>query len=78
MAVTPGRSRSSAAPRETPSTPDALPGYETMTIAQLRGPAPHADVDQVTELLEWETAHANRPPFVTMLSNRIATLNAQS
>ncbi|PVZ08636.1 lipid droplet-associated protein [Actinomycetospora cinnamomea] len=62
----------------TPSvTPDALPGYETMTIAQLRGKLRALSVEQVDELLEWEQAHANRPPFVTMLSNRIATLKAQ-
>jgi hypothetical protein len=59
-------------------SPDALPGYETMTIAQLRGKLRSLSVEQVTELLEWEHAHADRPPFVTMLSNRIATLNAQS
>jgi len=58
-------------------TPDALPGYETMTIAQLRGKLRALSVEQVAELLEWETAHADRPPFVTMLSNRIATLSQQ-
>jgi hypothetical protein len=58
-------------------TPDALPGYETMTIAQLRGRLRSLDLDQVTELLAWESAHADRPPFVTMLSNRITTLTAQ-
>ena len=63
---------------ETSGTPDALPGYESMTIAQLRGKLRTLSVDEVGELLEWETAHGNRPPFVTMLSNRIATLNAQS
>jgi hypothetical protein len=62
----------------TPSvTPDALPGYETMTIAQLRGKLRSLSVEQVAELLEWEQAHADRPPFVTMLSNRIATLQAE-
>jgi hypothetical protein len=64
---------------ETPSmTPDALPGYETMTIAQLRGRLRSLSVEQVGELLEWEQAHADRPPFVTMLTNRIATLRAES
>lgn len=58
-------------------TPDALPGYETMTIAQLRGKLRALSIEQVDELLEWERAHADRPPFVTMLSNRIATLKAQ-
>lgn len=58
-------------------TPDALPGYETMTIAQLRGRLRSLSLDQVTELLAWESAHADRPPFVTMLSNRITTLTAE-
>jgi hypothetical protein len=59
-------------------TPDALPGYETMTIAQLRGKLRSLSIEQVGELLEWEQAHADRPPFVTMLSNRIATMKAES
>lgn len=64
---------------DTPSvTPDALPGYETMTIAQLRARLRGLSVDQLTELLAWESAHADRPPFVTMLTNRIATLTAES
>ncbi|MEJ2864949.1 lipid droplet-associated protein [Actinomycetospora flava] len=58
-------------------TPDALPGYESMSIAQLRGKLRSLSVDEVAELLAFEESHANRPPFVTMLSNRIATLNAQ-
>ncbi|MDL5157425.1 lipid droplet-associated protein [Actinomycetospora termitidis] len=63
---------------DTPSvTPDALPGYETMTIAQLRARLRTLSVDQLTELLAWESAHADRPPFVTMLTNRITTLTAE-
>jgi hypothetical protein len=58
-------------------TPDALPGYETMTIAQLRARLRGLSVDQLTELLAWESAHADRPAFVTMLTNRIATLTAE-
>jgi hypothetical protein len=57
-------------------TPDALPGYETMTIAQLRGRLRSLSLEQVTELLAWESAHADRPPYVTMLSNRVTTLTA--
>ena len=66
------------APGETPSiTPDALPGYETLTLADLRGRLAALDVEELTELLAWESAHADRPAFVTLLSNRIATLTAQ-
>lgn len=74
-----GRTNGAARPAApaAPATPDALPGYETMTIAQLRGKLRSLDLEQVTELLAWESAHADRPPFVTMLSNRITTLTAQ-
>lgn len=58
-------------------TPDALPGYESMTIAQLRARLRGLSIDQLTELLAFESAHADRPAFVTMLTNRIATLTAE-
>lgn len=58
-------------------TPDALPGYESMTLTQLQEQLAGLDVEDLTELLAWESAHADRPPFVTMLTNRIATVTAQ-
>lgn len=58
-------------------TPDALPGYESLTIAQLRARLRGLTVDQLSELLAWESSHADRPAFVTMLTNRIATLTAE-
>ena len=58
-------------------TPDALPGYESMTIPQVRARLRGLSVDQLTELLAWESAHADRPAFVTMLTNRIATVTAE-
>ena len=58
-------------------TPRALPGYESMTIAQLRARLRGLTVDQLTELLAYESAHADRPAFVTMLTNRIATVTAE-
>lgn len=70
-------SRRAAEPAATGGTPEALPGYESMTIAQLRGKLRSLSVEEVADLLAFEEAHAARPPFVTMLSNRIATLNAQ-
>lgn len=54
--------------------PAALPGYRTMTIPQLRGRLRHLSVEELTELLAFETAHEDRPAFVTMLTNRIATV----
>jgi hypothetical protein len=52
-----------------------LPGYDEMTIAQLRARLRRLPVDKLSELLVWETGHQNRPPFVTMLTNRIATVS---
>lgn len=54
--------------------PGALPGYPDMTIPQLRGRLRHLTLDDLRALLDWEQAHGDRPPFVTMLSNRITTV----
>lgn len=54
--------------------PDVMPGYQDLTIPQLRGKLRHLDVSDLHALLEWETARGNRPPYVTMLTNRITTV----
>jgi hypothetical protein len=54
--------------------PNVLPDYSSMTIPQLRGRLRHLSLDDLRVLLEWETAHENRAPYVTMLSNRITTV----
>ena len=36
-----------------------------------------ASVCDLRELLAWEHAHGDRPPYVTMLSNRIATVSGE-
>lgn len=56
------------------SGPNVLPHYGEMTIQQLRGRLRTLSVADLRALLEWETAHEDRPPFVTMLSNRITTV----
>ena len=56
------------------SGPNALPGYQELTIPQLRGRLRFLSADDLRALLEWETTHENRAPFVTMLSNRITTV----
>jgi hypothetical protein len=56
------------------SGPNVLPGYQELTIPQLRGRLRHLTADDLRALLEWETTHDNRAPFVTMLSNRITTV----
>lgn len=66
-------------PDDRPATaedaPDILPGYANLTIPQLRGKLRYLGLDELRALLAWETAHGDRPPFVTMLSNRIATVS---
>ena len=67
------------APSATPTgtaadAPDVLPGYGSLTIPQLRGKLRHLGVDDLRTLLAWEQAHGDRPPYVTMLSNRIAAV----
>ncbi len=57
-----------------PTGASPLPGYDEMTIAQLRARLRRLPVETLSELLVWETGHRNRPPFVTMLTNRIATV----
>jgi hypothetical protein len=56
------------------SGPNVLPGYQDLTIPQLRGRLRHLSADDLRALLEWETTHENRAPFVTMLTNRITTV----
>lgn len=60
--------------REEAAAPTALPGYAELTIPQLRAKLRTLTVEDLRELLAWEQAHENRPPFVTMLGNRITTV----
>jgi hypothetical protein len=57
--------------------PDVLPGYDSLTIPQLRGKLRRLGVDDLRALLDWEQAHGDRPPYVTMLSNRIAAVSEE-
>jgi hypothetical protein len=45
-----------------------------MSIPQLRGKLRFLSLDELQALLAWEMAHGERPPFVTMLANRITTV----
>ena len=68
----------STAPTATPDlTPSALTGYDELSIAQLRGKLRALSLPQLAEILEYEHAHQDRPAFVTLLSNRIATVRSQ-
>lgn len=68
-------SRTPAEPADT-AGPDVLPGYDTMSIPQLRARLRSLSVDDLQVLLAWENAHEARAPFVTMLTNRITTVTA--
>lgn len=58
-------------------TPLALPAYDELSIAQLRGMLRGLSLPQLAELLEHEHAHQDRPAFVTMLSHRISTVRSR-
>jgi hypothetical protein len=57
-----------------PAEAPVLPGYAEMSIPQLRGKLRFLSLDDLRALLAWEMAHGERPPFVTMLSNRITAV----
>jgi hypothetical protein len=71
---TPEHTEPEASETSEASGPNALPGYQELTIPQLRGRLRFLSADDLRALLEWETTHENRPPFVTMLSNRITAV----
>ena len=58
--------------------PDALPDYDRMTLAQVRGHLRELSSDDVAELLRYEQDGDARPPFLTLLSNRLVTLDANN
>lgn len=51
--------------------------YPTMTLAQLRARLRMLTVEELGQLLAFEQQTRARAPFVTMLTNRIATVQAQ-
>ena len=57
-----------------PSEPPALSGYAEMPIAELRSKLDFLELDDLQTLLAWEMAHGERPPFVTILTNRITAI----
>lgn len=63
---------------EADTPPAVLPEYPGMNLHQLRGHLRKLDLPALQALLIWETSHHNRPPFVTMLSNRITTVQENS
>ena len=47
-------------------------------LAQVRGHLRDLTPDDVSALLRWEQDGDSRPPFLTLLSNRLVTLDAQN
>jgi hypothetical protein len=61
----------------TPDPPPVLPGYDELTLAQLRAKLRTLSVEQLEALLEHEQRRRNRAVFVTMLGNRITTVRSR-
>lgn len=66
-----------SAPTTPTAEPTALAGYADMTIPQLRGKLRFLSLADLQALLAWESAHGDRAPYVTMLSNRIASITGR-
>jgi hypothetical protein len=79
-ALTPPRSTATTTPRPDANLipiPPTLTGYDELSLAQLRGKLRQLSLPQLGEMLEYEHAHQDRPAFVTLLSNRIATVRSK-
>ena len=57
--------------------PAALPDYDQMTLAQVRGYLRSLSAAEVQSLLDHEQSGESRAPFLTLLSNRLVTLEHQ-
>lgn len=63
---------SRSAPGEPAFREPAIPAdYDQLTLPQLRGKLRGFSVADLEELLDYERAHAQRPEYVRMLSNRL-------
>ena len=54
-----------------------LPDFDHQTVPQLRGRLRSLDLPQLVQLRDYEQAHGNRLPVLTLLDNRIAKLLAE-
>lgn len=55
-------------------TPRSLRDYPGMSLAQLRGHLRRLSAADLADVIEFEREHYNRAPYLTVLSNRLATL----
>jgi hypothetical protein len=62
------------------ATEDDVPGvpadYDNLTLPQLRGRLRRFSASELVAMLDYERAHAGRPEFLRMLSNRLDKLRA--
>jgi len=65
-----------AAPVAAPGAP--LPNYDSLSIPSLRARLRNLDVTQLRQLVEYESAHADRAEVITMFERRIAKLEAET
>ena len=54
--------------------PAGVANYDELSLPQLRARLRRFTAEELTELLEYERAHGNRPAYVGMLTRRIATV----
>jgi hypothetical protein len=61
----------------TPEDSSALPlaNYDDLSVASLRARLRNLSADQLTQLIDYEKAHANRADVITMFERRITKLN---
>lgn len=62
---------------EPDTAPLPLPGYDQLTLPQLRGTLRRLSEADLQRLLDHERTHDRRPDFERMLSNRIETLRSK-
>jgi len=53
-----------------------IAGYDDLSIPQLRGRLRRLTAEQVEALVAYERTHGARPPYLTMLENRLTTLRS--
>jgi hypothetical protein len=77
-AEVPPREAVDAPPRDIAAADLPLPDYDHLTLASLRARLVRLDLESLTLIREYEKAHANRLPVMTMLENRIAKVSTNA
>jgi hypothetical protein len=69
--------RPATQPKAAPTKELAVSGYDEATLASVRARLRGLDTRQVTELRDYERAHAARADFLRMYENRLAKLRSE-